>query len=491
MIIKAIRKAVAKMGLSSEYKTIYDLQQVQAQDYTLREIEKWSGAYRGYLPEVHDYKVTLVSGRCEAKRRRSMRAGKFVANKMASLCFNERVEIGTDNDTATEYLNSVLKGNGFTRKFQNYLEFMFALGGVAIRVYFAGGKLRLGYTAADAFIPLAHDGYQVTSGVFIDKTKRGKKCYTLLEYHEWSEDEADVYIVRNELYVSESSNILGRPAPLEDLYSDLEAVTEFKGLSRPLFVYLTPNIANNIDYDSELGVSIFADAMDTLESLDIAFDSLQREYRLGKKRIAVPVQMLKPKMDRQTGEMRTYFDEHDEVYQGFAAEEGANANVQDLSVNLRVAEHVEGINALLQILSVQTGFDAGTFTFDGRGIKTATEVVSEDSETYQTRNGHITIIEGGLTDLFTTIFEISQLLGLTTAHTEEFSLNFDDAIVTNKENDSAYWLNLLLNNVVSKKYAMQRILKLTDKETTAMYEEIQGERTDEIPSEFDFTSGEG
>ena len=59
--------------------------------------------------------------------------------------------------------------------------------------------------------------------------------------------------------------------------------------------------------------------------------------------------------------------------------------VTDNSVELRVDEHIAAINAFLSILCLQVGFSAGTFTFDQHtGLKTATEVVSENSKTYKT-----------------------------------------------------------------------------------------------------------
>ena len=48
-------------------------------------------------------------------------------------------------------------------------------------------------------------------------------------------------------------------------------------------------------------------------------------------------------------------------------------------------EHVAALNAFLSILCLQLGFSAGTFSFDSRGgLRTATEVVSENSKTFKT-----------------------------------------------------------------------------------------------------------
>jgi D-alanine-D-alanine ligase-like ATP-grasp enzyme len=62
------------------------------------------------------------------------------------------------------------------------------------------------------------------------------------------------------------------------------------------------------------------------------------------------------------------------------ADDDGTAGVHDISVELRVEEHVAALNALLSILCLQIGFSANTFSFDEHqgGIKTATEVVSEN-----------------------------------------------------------------------------------------------------------------
>lgn len=52
--------------------------------------------------------------------------------------------------------------------------------------------------------------------------------------------------------------------------------------------------------------------------------------------------------------------------------------IQDISVELCVDEHIAAINTFLNIFAMQTGFSAGTFSFDAKGgLKIATELVSE------------------------------------------------------------------------------------------------------------------
>ena len=97
------------------------------------------------------------------------------------------------------------------------------------------------------------------------------------------------------------------------MYPTLSPATEFDQLKQTMFQYIRPIGANFADDNSPLGMSVYASALDTLHSLDIAFDSLQREFVLGKKRIIVPAQCIKTFKDG-SGRMRGYFDATDDVW---------------------------------------------------------------------------------------------------------------------------------------------------------------------------------
>ncbi len=66
-------------------------------------------------------------------------------------------------------------------------------------------------------------------------------------------------------------------------------------------------------------------------------------------------------------------------------EDAEKFKITDNTIELRVEEHVAAINALLNILCFQVGLSAGTLSFDAvQGVKTATEVISQDSKTQRT-----------------------------------------------------------------------------------------------------------
>ena len=61
--------------------------------------------------------------------------------------------------------------------------------------------------------------------------------------------------------------------PLNEIYPFINENTALQGLTTSLFAYYRTATANNIDDNSPLGVSIYANALSTLKALDICYDS--------------------------------------------------------------------------------------------------------------------------------------------------------------------------------------------------------------------------
>lgn len=409
---KALQKMGAESGIAREYKDIFELGDVPAfnQFYNFG-IFVWKFLYRGFYKPWHLIPAPTVQDEKATRQIYRLNAAKAVCAEMASLVWGEECEINvsikgresTDEnpDPLNEFICHVLDNNAFREKMQESIEQCLALGGSAIKVWHEErhdsegkvvpdtGEIKLGYCMADQFVPTAWDNAKVTEGVFISRTAKGGYYYTRLEWHKW---DGTTYTIRNELYRAEmqrgantdSQDILGVRWPLAEIYPYLEEETVVP-VGESLFSYYRTPIANNIDDNSPLGVSIYGNALETLHALDICYDSFVREFRLGKKRIIVPARAVRTVADPTTGEVRRYFDPGDETYEALASDDPNDLQIRDNSVELRVEEHVAALNAFLSILCLQLGFSASTFSFDQHsGLKTATEVVSENSKTYKT-----------------------------------------------------------------------------------------------------------
>ncbi|MDF9296097.1 phage portal protein [Geobacillus stearothermophilus] len=489
-LIAKLRQVMYRMGLIRGIKSVYDKKEIPINETFFNQIDVWKALYSGYHEDFHKVKYHTLNG-TRTRRMATLNIPKVVAQELATLIFNERCEISISDPAFEENVKEVFRRNQFEREFQRYLEYTFAMGGAVVKVFADDSGVRLGYVTADCFIPLSWDQDRIREGLFVSEIRRQAKKYTHLEWHIW---EGSEYVIRNELYES-SGEDLGVKVPLATLFPDLQEEVRIRNLKRPLFVYIKPNTANNFDTTIPLGIAVYANALDTIKSLDIAFDSFQREFRLGRKRIIVPTAAIRTVIDPQTGQAHRYFDASDEVYDAFNFDQDSDT-IKDISVQLRVEEHINAINALLNLLAMQIGFSAGTFTFDGQGVKTATEVVSENSKTFRTKQSHEIVIEEAIRELIEIIGQVGELYGFFHAPSEyEVTITFDDSVAQDKNADALYWIQLVNSGLVSKQMAIQRVLGVTKEEAAALLKEIQQEQQTVTAQAVDFfgmtSGGEG
>ena len=408
-----MQRTGADTGLAREFKSVFELGGVPAfNQYYEFGIFIWKWLYRGFYKLWHLVPAPTIANPIATRNLYRMNMAKAICAEMASLVWGEEctINVSMDGFEATDenpdpldgFVHEVMGANALKGKMQESVEQALALGGSALKVWSdiqrgdegnevpETRRINIGYAMADQFVPTAWDNAKVTEGIFISRIAKNGYYYTRLEWHKWN---GQTYTITNELYRSEmkkgaqggeDQDILGVRWPLADIYPYLEEETVIP-VSESLFTYWRTPIANNLDDNSPLGMSVYGNALETLHALDICYDSFVSEFRLGKKRIIVPVRCIRNVVDPVTGANFRYFDATDEVYEALATDNPEDLKIQDNTVELRVEEHIRAINAFLSILCLQTGFSAGTFTFDQHtGLKTATEVVSENSKTYKT-----------------------------------------------------------------------------------------------------------
>ena len=501
-----LQKMGANTGLAREFKDIFDLGGVPAfNQFYYFGIFIWKYLYRGFYNAWHTVPAPTIKDPLHKRQLFRMDMAKAISAELASLIWSEECAVNvsragfvpTDDapdDDLGRFVRHVLDSNNFGGKLQESIEQAMALGGGTLKVWYepsdGEGRICIGYGMADQFVPTAWDNAEISEGVFVSRQAKGGYYYTRLEWHRWS---GDTYTITNDLYRSEmkkggaqeSQDILGYQYPLNAIYPALDTYTEIKGLDKSLFSYYRTPIANNLDDNSPLGVSIYANAMDTLHALDICYDSLVSEFRLGRKRIIVPARAVRTVTD-QAGNVRRYFDATDEVYEALATDDTNDLKIQDNSVELRVEEHVAALNALLSVLCLQTGLSASTFTFDLKdGMKTATEVVSENSKTYKTVKTCQNNVRAAIERLVHNIIAVAVLYDV---HFEgrsvaemvnggyDVSAHFDDSIVQDRQTNINEGVLLVGNGLQSKYTFLTETMGLTSEQAEAEIERIKAEQ---------------
>ena len=514
-----MRRAGADLGVSKEYKSIFELGGVPAfQQFYNTGIFPWKCLYKGFYTPWHVIPAPTIADPRAKRNLFYLNLSKAVCSELAGMVWTDQtaVSVSTDGFTPTEenpddpletWVHGVLDKNAFNTKMRGAIEQAAALGGESMKVWREtrhdsdgnevpnSERLTIGWAMADQFVPTAWDNAQVTEGCFISRTAKGGYYYTRLEWHEW---DGLTYYITNELYraeqrkngATEPQDILGIRVPLAEIYPLLDEETTIDGLEASLFSYFHTPTANNIDDNSPLGVSIYANAMETLHAIDICFDSFVREFRLGKKRIIGPARMVKTVIDPQTSLMRRYFDATDETYEALSTDDPDSLKIQDNSVELRVDEHVAALNAFLNIFCLQVGLSAGTFSFDvkNNGIKTATEVVSENSKTYKTVKNFQNQIVPAVERLIDNIITLGALYDM---HTDDgqsvaelknrgysVSITMDDGITQDRQTNINEGITLVGAGLMSKKTFLtdpKYGQGLTDEAADAELEQIANE----------------
>ena len=502
-------KAGAETRLSREFKNIFELGGVPAfNQFYYFGIFIWKYLYKGYYKLWHRIAAPTIADQSATRDLFRMDLAKAISAELASLIWSEKCKVNVSargfepteeqpTDDLGDFVHSVLCDNAFFTKMQEHIEQSMALGGGALKVWCESRRdaegnvvpdteqVKIGYSMADQFVPTAWDNAKVSEGVFISRIAKDAYYYTRLEWHKWN---GNTYYITNELYRAdkkkgsdnvdkpEDQDILGFRYPLATIYPFLDEQTQIKGIEQSLFSYYRTPIANNIDDNSPLGVSIYANALSTLHALDICYDSLVTEFRLGRKRIIVPARCVRTVIDPKTGVERRYFDARDEVYEALATDDENALKIQDNSVALRVEEHVAALNALLSTLCLQIGFSASTFSFDmASGLKTATEVISEQSKTYKTVKACQNMIRPAIVDLVENIIAVAKLYGISwngksieqLAKDYDVSIVFDDSIIEDKQTIRTMAMSEVNSGLMAKKTYLMTIKGMTPEQADA------------------------
>lgn len=500
-----------------EYKSIFDLDGVPSfnEFYNLG-IFPWKYVYRGYYKPWHFIPAPTIADPDAKRNMAYLSLGKAVCAELAGMVWTDQCDVDvsipnrqTGEDPLNEFVNHVLRENNFSRKMSEAVEQAAALGGEALKVWYEvkrdaegneipdSGRIRIGYAMADQFVPIAWTNAEVTEGIFVTRQAKDGWYYTKLEWHRW---DGLTYVITNELYRSEIKNgsgeaqdILGYRYPLAALYPYLDEETRIN-VEKSLFTYFRTPEANNLDDNSPLGMSIYGNAMETLHAIDICFDSFVREFRLGKKRIIVPARMVRTVVDPTSGKSVRYFDATDETYEALSTDDPDTLKIQDNSVELRVDEHVSALNAMLNIFCLQIGLSAGTFSFDSAsGLKTATEVVSENSKTYKTVKNFQNQIVPAIEDLVAGIINVASLYDITwngqsvaalARNGYEVKVTLDDGITQDRQTNINEGITLVGAGLMSKytfltdpKYG----INLTEEDAQAELQRIAGENAVTLP----------
>ena len=351
------------------------------------------------------------------------------------------------------------------RKLRTQIEYGIAKGGLVIKPYpvqimNADGEthteLEFDYIQADNYYPLAFDANgRITQAAFLQTKLEGKATYRRLEYHKW---ENGTVTIINKAFKSTDDNIqndtsgvdLGTEVSLTEIpeWEEIQPKVTINNVSQPLFAYFKMPEANNVDPTSPLGVSGFSKAVNLIKDADMQYSRLLWEYEAGEMAIDIDRDALRTEVgkDGQTYEKMNMMQQR--LYR--KVDLGTEATYQPYAPALRDNQYVRGLNTILMRIEDNTGLSRGTLSDVTNEAKTATELKMLRQRSYQTNANIQEAIEDALRDVVYVMNVYATLYNITPDGEYEISFEWDDSILTDKDDELGKRITLQQNGLASK-----------------------------------------
>nr|DAG85375.1 MAG TPA: portal protein [Caudoviricetes sp.] len=350
------------------------------------------------------------------------------------------------------------------------------------------------FTPADVMI-VDYDNQEIKGIIFKDSYTAGRKYYTRLEYHRFVETTVNgvttyPYYVSNRAYVSKSPQSIGDKIDLKqtkwaDLMADTPPILKANGekLDGPLYGVLRTPQANNVDISTPLGLPVFAEGIEELEGLDVAYSRNVGEIKDSQK-IALlddrllmpsgtPVSAMSPRgMENRRNEMKlphyvknVFGQDEKEFY-------------QEINPQLNTDARLAGINALLSQLSYKCGFSSGYFVFNEKTrMVTATQVEADDRRTIQYIKDVRDKLEDCLNGVIYALNVFADLYSLSQVGAYKINYDFGD-ITYNYQEDKQFWLGYVNTGRVPFWYYLVKFEGFSKEDAKALSEEANKENKD-------------
>lgn len=402
-------------------------------------IGEWLEWYRGNVKSFHSIKVS--NGLTTPTREiYALKMAKRVCEDWASSMLNENVNIvvNSNNKKSSIFVqgskgnSGVLGSNNFDVLLSQTIEQMFALGTSALIIdldniavdeqgnVVDGSKatIKLKSVNATRIIPISWSNGVVTEASFVSELVHSGKTYYVVSSHI---KEDDGYVIYNDLIDTNYKTV--------SLNINLLPVLRTKSL-KPLFYIMKTNIANNIDLDSPMGLSIYANAIDTLKGCDVAYDCCLREVITGQR----IVMMNKCLLTTDDSGRPIAPQDVKQTYMQFFGDD-AQSDVSEFIKEFHPTLNTDALDKELQnqlnMLSSKVGLGSNYYRFDSSsGVVTATEYVGERNDFMRNAVKISKSIKIALKDLVLGILFVGKnILGANVDDNAKIDITISDGVV--------------------------------------------------------------
>ena len=330
--------------------------------------------------------------------------------------------------------------------------------------------------------------------IFIDRKVNGDDYYTRLEYQHFTSAIADdmdgagrTYTIENKAFKSKGSDSLGRSISLADVpeWKGIPEVVNISNVEKPLFGYFKMPYNNTIDYSSPEGVAVFANCIEELRNLDVAW-SRKDEETDDSRHITFVDENALFKTNKKTGESERV--ELPRFVKGLKHGVDSASTIDEHVPTMLTSDRIADINSILSMISTKAGFSQGQFVLDRKtGIATATEIESDDRETVETITDIRNALKTAIKDLIYALDKYCDVFfdmpsGYVNALDEDVpdeDIFYFKDLLASFEQDRSRAYQLMNNNVYSKRKYLKEYEGFSDEEIDEMFQQIEEEKGSE------------
>ncbi len=331
----------------------------------------------------------------------------------------------------------------------------------------------------DRFIVVEECNGEITGIVFLNQeaSKDKKKYYNRLEYHRFVDGQ---YVISNKCYIGDTPTDSGKPISIEKTpWADLLPEAVIGNIDKPLYGVLRTPSANNIDISSPLGMPAFADAIEELKDLDIAYSRNSKEVYDSNRTVLLDSDRLLPSSGQKLSNMSeaTLSKQREQLdlpdYIRNVCGDGVNEFYKEINPSLSTETRLKGINSLLSQIGYKCGFSNGYFVFnESTGITTATQVEADQQRTIQFIKDVRDKLEECMDSLIYALNAFADLYELAPLGKYEVTYDFGD-ITYNREEDRARWNGYVTAGKIPFWYFLMKFEGFSEEDAKALEKAAQ------------------
>lgn len=388
---------------------------------------------------------------------RSLNLPSSIAAEFSRLVMVE-FDVEISGSPRAEFINKQFKR--MTANLRTNLEKGCAVGGLVFKPYVSGGEVFTDCVVQDEFMPTEFFDDQCVGGVFINRITQNGRYYWQLEKQRY-DVRTKTHSSQSRFFVSSTPDQLDREIEAAAFPLPVQAEFTIFNCEMPLFAFWRVPLANTVDRNSPLGISVYARAVRNIKEADKQWDRFLWEFEGGELAIdasefalrQAPVQnddgstvkMEMPKTKKRLfRRLNARLNDNAPFYQIFAPQ-------------LRDSSYANGLNRILRAIEWIVGLAYGTLSDPQNVDKTAEEIKASKQRSYTYVCDMQSSLQTVLEQYIYAIDKYTTVCNLAPSGSYDIKWNWGDGVLEDADKETQVKLQEVNNDIITKEsYLMWR-----------------------------------